>query len=179
MVDIEQEVWKDIAGYEGLYQVSNMGRVKSLLKKRIIRKHNTSNGYLQVHLYKNKKVKYEYIHRLVATAFCSEKSESRNEVNHIDGDRKNNTYLNLEWCTRSENHSTDLYISRQKTAKAHKAKRVSQFDLSGNFIAEHFGLREAYRATGVRRLSISKCCKNMQKTAGNFVWRYAQTNLPE
>lgn len=167
------EVWKDVPGYEGLYQVSNMGRVKSLLRNKIITEHNTSNGYLQVHLNKNKKVKYEYIHRIVARVFSEGMSELRNEVNHIDGNRINNISTNLEWCTRSENHNTELYIQRQKNAKYKKTKRVKQFSLNGEFIAEYFGIHEANRVTGIDRRGISWCCKNIQKTAGKFIWKFA------
>ncbi len=173
MAELHDEVWKDIIGFEGLYQVSNMGRVKSTSKNRLLYKHNTSNEYLQVHLSVNNKVYYEYVHRLVAMTFCEGRSDERNQVNHIDGDRKNNLASNLEWCSPAENHRTELYISRQKSAKAHKAKRVRQFDLNGNFIAEYFGLHEAYRQTKVQRHHISKCCRNQRKTAGNFFWQYA------
>lgn len=111
-----KEVWKDVVGYEGIYKVSNLGRVKSLDR---IRKHNihgspylfkgkilnqtkNNNGYLRVFLCKNNKSKTTYVHRLVASHF-HEKEEHHTEVNHIDGDKKNNIASNLEWCTKKEN----------------------------------------------------------------------------
>lgn len=104
-----KEIWKDIEGYEGLYQISNFGRVKSLPKKngnsyqeeRILKPKN-NQGYMQVNLYKNKKCKSIVIHRMVAKAFIKNEYNKR-EVNHIDGNKANNRVDNLEWCTPSEN----------------------------------------------------------------------------
>ena len=98
------EIWKDVIGYEGLYEVSNFGRVKSLLLKneRILRPRINGNGYLRVALRKNDIAKDFFIHRLVAFSFL-ENMEEKEFINHIDGNKKNNTVENLEWCNRSEN----------------------------------------------------------------------------
>ena len=103
------EVWKDIEGYEGMYQVSNLGNVKSLSRKntkgqilseKLLAFGVVANDYLQVQLWKNKHPKMKLVHRLVAEAFIANPSNLP-EVNHIDGDKSNNTVVNLEWTTRS------------------------------------------------------------------------------
>ena len=107
------EIWKDIKGYEGLYQISNEGRVKSLKRWDVNKKtmidaniimHPTDNGkgYKIVSLRKNTKRKNHYVHRLVAEAFIP-KNGDKNHVNHLDYDRGNNAVENLEWCTQKEN----------------------------------------------------------------------------
>ena len=101
------EIWKDIDGYEGLYQVSNLGRVKSLNynhtgKERIRSSSKSSSGYCQIVLSKDGKKKIHLIHRLVAMAFVDGYEEGL-VVNHIDEDKNNNVYTNLEWCTQKEN----------------------------------------------------------------------------
>lgn len=104
------EIWADIKGYEGLYQVSNFGRVKSLSMRngagtfpmeRMLSQTDNGNGYLIVHLMKNNNRELKYVHRLVAEAFCDK--GSGNCVNHIDFDKRNNVWTNLEWCTQGEN----------------------------------------------------------------------------
>ena len=110
-VVIKLEIWKDIKDYEGLYQVSNLGRVRSLPKvDRLGRVHNgkikaqvnNGSGYLIVNLKHNGKQKMKTVHRLVAETFISN-DDNLPEINHIDGNKVNNRVDNLEWCTRSEN----------------------------------------------------------------------------
>ena len=107
------EIWKDIKGYEGLYQVSNLGRIKSLPRKsknRIVKQENIKKpstlpkGYLQICLYKNGKVKYSSIHRLVAKTFIPNPNKFPC-VNHKDCNPKNNEVSNLEWITYKENNN--------------------------------------------------------------------------
>lgn len=109
-----KEKWKDIKEYEGLYQISNLGRVKSLSrlqitgtssywsKERILKPRLLKGGYLEVSLCKNSKLYYFRIHRLVAIHFI-DNTEQKPQVNHLDGCKINNIVTNLEWCTRSEN----------------------------------------------------------------------------
>ena len=113
-----EEIWKDVVGYEGLYQVSNYGRVKSLpkihkttknynklgyiTKEKILRQRKTQRGYFIVTLYKDQKGKSLYVHRLVANMFILNK-DNKPCINHKNGDKKDNKVTNLEWCTYSEN----------------------------------------------------------------------------
>lgn len=123
MGDILQEEWRDINGFEGFYQVSNLGRVRSIaatkslgwhrttkviFREKILSTQETGNGYLVVYLTCCGRRKRAYIHRLVANAFL-EKQEGRIEVNHIDFNRQNNCIDNLEWCTHAENmHASSI-----------------------------------------------------------------------
>lgn len=97
-----EEFWKDIEGYEGLYKISNLGNVKSSYKNKILKPRVKENGYLIVSLYKDKKDKKFYIHRLVASAFIPN-LDKKEYVNHKNFDKRNNTVGNLEWVTRIEN----------------------------------------------------------------------------
>lgn len=101
------EQWKDVEGYEGLYQVSNMGRVKSFhhdkVHGRILKPKEHRDGYLQVDLYRGGKRKTQKIHRLVAEAFLGSRPSPDHEVNHKNGNKLDNRIENLEWVTHSEN----------------------------------------------------------------------------
>ena len=102
--NLPHEEWRDVVGYEGLYQVSNFGRVKSFQHKypRIMRADQQSKGYMQVHLHKNGSSKNFGVHTLVAKAFCPN-PENKLEVDHRNGDKTNNCVWNLGWATRKEN----------------------------------------------------------------------------
>jgi hypothetical protein len=102
-----EEIWKDIEGYEGLYQVSNLGRVKSLQsrwerREKVLRINNLEKKYIQLSLHKLGNKKNMYVHRLVAKAFIPNELNAL-EVNHKDGNKSNNNVNNLEWCTHLEN----------------------------------------------------------------------------
>lgn len=124
------EVWKDIEGYEGLYQVSNMGRVKSLgatnrvgwhLREKILKQTIEPKGYLKVGLRKNNKIQTVRVHRLVANAFLPNPFNLP-QVNHKDENKTNNHVENLEWCTNKYNNN---YGSKpKKSAEAAKRKRT-------------------------------------------------------
>ena len=159
------EEWRDIKNYEGLYQISNYGRVRSFLKKDIssygkILKPTENKGYLQVGLHKNKKGKKFFVHRLVARAFIKN-LEGKPQINHIDGNKKNNNVNNLEWCNNSENqiHAYKTGLKKTKTFK------VIQYDLNAKKIREWNCLAEIEKKTGFHYQNISACCKNKQKTA--------------
>lgn len=108
---MQHEIWKPVVGYEGLYEVSNTGKVRSLERintvgrrgiGRELRQYLLPQGYLDVSLSSRGKISHKRVHRLVADAFC-ENPDSKDEVNHKDGNKQNNTASNLEWCTKSEN----------------------------------------------------------------------------
>ena len=158
------EVWKDIPGYEGLYQVSNFGNVKSFLidkKNGSLRKLNTDKyGYHYIILYKNGISKTIKVHRLVAQAFIPNR-DNLPEINHKDKNRKNNNSENLEWCTNLYN----IQYSR--------AKEINQYDNNNNFIKRWNCIREASRKLKIDSGDITKCCNGKRKTAGGYIWKYA------
>lgn len=181
----EEEIFKDIKGYEGYYQISNQGRVKSLsrvvtfsrgMEKKISIKIlsinvNSVSGYGSVLLSVDSIKKRFTIHRLVAFAFL-EYVEGK-EVNHINGDKLDNRLENLEFVTKSENikhaHKTGL-INRIDVGN----KPVLQYDLEGNFIQGFPSILKATLYLGKNNgTSISKACRNLQKTAYGYKWQYA------
>lgn len=177
-----EEIWKDIAGYEGLYQVSNLGRVKSLkrlhTKERIISQEVNHRGYARVNLWKENKQKKFSVHRLVAEAFI-ENPEGKPQVNHIDEDKLNNTAKNLEWCTQVENHrhgTINERISKALTNNIYKSKPVNAFDDNGNLIFSFPSIYEASRQMGVSSTSITNCIKgrNRAKRCCGYVWKFAK-----
>lgn len=171
---MEQEVWKDVIGFEGLYQVSSLGKVKSVRRNRLLCFHNTSNGYYQVHFHRDGKATYEYVHRVVAKAFLPEPLPEQIEVNHKDENRHNNAASNLNWCTPSENRRWGNCQQKQHDAKARngKTKPVAMLSQSGSVVAVFPGLHAAERATGARRACISRCCRGTIATAKGYVWKY-------
>lgn len=121
-----EELWKNIKGYEGLYQISSLGRVKSFYKNKILKPRVKENNYLIVSLYKEGKDKKFYIHRLVAEAFIPN-TDNKEYVNHKDFNKSNNSVENLEWVTRSENFRHYKYSEKwNKTLEIRNKKLVSK-----------------------------------------------------
>ena len=177
-----EEIWKDIKGYEGLYQVSNTGKIRSLdhyasngikdilYKGKILSPGNNSRGYLFVGLCKKNKVTHKYIHRIVAETFLNNQN-NKATVNHIDGNKSNNNVNNLEWATYSENELHCVRVLGNNRQKEYSPKKaVLQYDLKGNFIKEDESTREATRQTGAK--AICEVCKGKRMTSGGFIWRY-------
>ena len=189
-----KELWKDITGYEGLYQVSNTGKVRSINRTIIDSNGNkqkwkshifigkvNNSGYLTVCLRKCGKRKGFLIHRLVATAFI-ENPTNLPYVNHKDEDKLNNRVWNLEWCTPKYN--ANYGHSKEKMSKTHLnhhalSKKVQAIDTDGNVLMEFPSIHDAARQTGIRDNNISRCCNELKyyKTAGGYIWRFKDCTL--
>lgn len=167
LISRSEEEWKDIQGYEGLYQVSNLGNVKSLLNNRLLKPGKHSKGYLVVILCKNKKHKPFYVHRLVAQTFLENKDKC-NQVNHIDGDKSNNNVCNLEWCNDYENK---CHAYKNGLRKAEDVIEVEMCSMDGVVLKRFTSIMEAHRESGVNKGNISRCVKGKCKTAGGYIFR--------
>ena len=169
------EIWKDIPGYEGVYQVSNLGNVRSLKfgKERMLKPGKDRENYLHVDLSKNGKRKTCKVHRLVADTFIPS-IEGKEFVDHINGIRNDNRMDNLRWCTHQENdnfplsrkHKSENNAWKGKTGELnHRSKIVLCIELNKIFGST----MEAERETGIKQQSISACCNDKQKFAGKHV----------
>lgn len=174
-----KEIWKDIKGYEGCYQISNLGNTKSLeryvntngnskrlVKEKILKKTIDNTGYYVVSLWKNNKHSRPHVHRLVAETFIINQN-NKPYINHIDGDKLNNNINNLEWCTPKENniHAYQLGLNPS-------CKKVNQYDLNGNYIKTWDSIKDAndyYKTT-----HISECCNpdSKRNIAKGFLWKH-------
>ena len=174
-----KEVWRDIEGYPG-YQVSNMGRVKSLNYRRSGKEHllvlsKNIHGYLYVGLQKNGKQKIEKVHRLVANAFIPN-TENKPCVDHIDTNKENNSVTNLRWATYQENSNNPtsrekhLEAAKENIIKANESNKKPVKCLTTGKIYD--SLLDAELDTGVAISGISKCCKGQRQTAGKMKWKY-------
>ena len=175
-----EEKWKDIKGYKGLYQVSNLGNVRSLNYKKsgkiALLKFSTSNttGYCQVGLQKNGKLKMKYVHRLVAEAFLRNR-HNYPQINHKDEQKLNNRADNLEFCTPKYN--SNYGTRNQKTSEIHSIP-IKQYDKEGNFIREWKSTLFASQELGIFATNITNCLKGRAKIAKGFIWRYSTDTAP-
>lgn len=165
-----EEIWKDIKGYDGKYQISNYGNVKSLNyrctgKEQLLKPSLHTNGYLFVRLCKP--LKMYLIHRLVAEAFIPNPDDLP-QVNHKDEDKTNNHVVNLEWCTQSYNIN---YGSRNERISKSHSKKVYQYTLNGEFVKEWKSTKECGR-NGFNQGNIVSCCKGKIKHSHGFIWKY-------
>lgn len=165
------EIWKDIVGFEGLYKISNEGNILSLLTDKVLSPYN-NKGYLMVRLYKNSKPSSLYVHRLVAQTFV-ENPNGYVEINHIDENKRNNHYSNLEWCSRVHNCNHGSRNDRIGVASSvNKLIPVVQLSKEGNIINTFNSINEAGEYFGKNPSHISSCCTGKRKTAFGFVWKY-------
>lgn len=171
---MQEEIWKDIIGFEGRYMISNFGNVKS--KK--YRHHNNEKilkqednyGYKRICLFtKEGKKKHYRIHRLVAEAFIPNPNNYL-EINHKDENRTNNCMNNLEWCTHTYNIN---YGTRTKKARLGKIKPILQFDKNNNFIKKYNSITEIEKKFNFNRSNIIACAKGKISTAYGYKWEYA------
>lgn len=175
---MEKEIWKPVVGYEGLYEVSNLGRVKGLFwlqppsknnvrfhYERILKGHINKKGYKSVNLTKNGKKKAYKIHRLVAMAFIPN-PQNYPMINHKNEIKSDNRLENIEWCDNG-------YNQRYGNAQVNKYRKIVQ--IGENFRKEYSSLTEASRQTGLRIALIWKCANHRLACgkAGDFRWEYA------
>lgn len=180
------EIWKDIKWYKGLYQISNMGRVKSLernvvrgrgglykIEEKILKSDKNRDGYLFVHLCKNGKRKHHLIHRLVAQAFIPN-PHNLQQVNHRDENKTNNRVENLEWCDAKYNMNYGTSIER---IIKYNSIPILQFTLDGKFIRKWNSAKEVQKELGFNNSNIGNCCKGKNyKSVGGYVWMYSIIN---
>lgn len=182
---VENEEWRAVPGYEGLYEVSSLGRVKSIKRKgvseKIISQTKNRGGYLRVCLWKdNKGIKYS-VHRLVALAFIPNQYE-KEQVNHIDECKTNNCVDNLEWCTNLENHrhgTINQRISASLTNNPKMSKRVASYDCDGNLVSIYPSVYEAGRRLGISASTIRDYLKGRHNLshAGGYKWQFTEQHL--
>ena len=179
-----EEEWKDIKDYPN-YMVSNLGIVKSIgrwvykeyrgkrwQREKILKSSVNKDGYLFVGLYKNRKVKYFRIHRLVAEAFIKNPNNYP-QVNHKDENKQNNCVKNLEWCDAKYNNN---YGTKNKRIAEKLSKPVLQIDkITNEVIAEFPSIIEVQRQLGINQSTISKCCLGKQNTCGGYKWQFKST----
>lgn len=191
--DLPNEEWKDIKDFEGLYQISNYGRVKSLgrmikhdgsysgyisIKECIRKARRDKHGYWYLNLNKNSVSKTKKLHRLVAEHFL-EKVHGKEQVNHIDGNKDNNAISNLEYCTPSENNKHAFKIGLKKIwnknlyGKANSNTRIiKQYDINGDFIKRFDCIADASRELGIKYNMIFRVCKGTRKQTHNYIFVY-------
>ena len=195
-----EEKWKDIEGYEGLYQVSNLGRIKSLerechfknrwgqdavrhIDEMIMKQKVKFNGYLTICLSNGKTRKHILVHRLVAKAFIPN-PENKPQIDHINGDKQLNIVTNLRWVTAEENISNPLWIEKannvsketrdKMSLSAHKShnKAIVQYDLNGELVGIFDSAAIACRFYGYNKSSICDVLKGRHKQAYGYRWEY-------
>lgn len=187
------EIWKSVKGYEGLYEVSNLGRVRSVDRtvsgsngslRHIKGKHRTphlsNTGYYLCDLYKENKRKNVLLHRMVAEAFIPNENNLPC-VNHIDNNRRNCISDNLEWCAQSYNLKYSYATTDRKSKMNWKSgrdnknsKSVLMYSKDGIFIKRFDCICDAERELGISNSGIVACLKKRYKTAGGYIWKYAK-----
>jgi hypothetical protein len=165
------ETWKPMVGFEGLYEVSNLGRIKSLKRNStsggIIKTH-VNRGYEYFHPCKNGKHRNMKVHRAVAEAFIPN-PDNKPDVNHKDENPLNNRVDNLEWATKKENVN---YGTRSERTAQKVRKAIVQFDMEGNRIQAWPSSLAIERALGYAASNIRSCCNGIAKSAYGFVWKH-------
>ena len=181
-----EKQWKQIPGYEGLYEVSEDGDVRSVAQftrfhnirtrktPRRLRPFKTRDGYMRFTLSNRGVARHMSAHRIVALAFIPN-DEGLPQINHKDENPLNNKVSNLEWCTGKQNCNYGQHrqrISQRLKFKHHLAKPVARLDDDGNIIETYPSCNEAARRMGVRSENISRCCIGRYKRVCGYKWQY-------
>lgn len=174
------EQWKPVAEFNGLYEVSNHGRVRSLRGKepRIMKPALINSGYLKIGFHFGNKTTNRLVHRLVAREFCEGYAEGL-VVNHKDADRLNNHADNLEWVTAQENIHDVMKRGKFDVKSAHRVahekrkRRVFQYTKDGKFITEFPSARLAAKAVGVHENCISRVARGERPYSAGYAWKYS------
>lgn len=175
-----KEIWRNIKGYDGLYIVSNCGRVKTLHKKGsyphnkdgILKNNLAKNGYYMVALCKNGKIERVLVHRLVATTFIPNPNNYP-VVNHIDENKLNNNVANLEWTTqRLNNIHSKNHIKMKAAAVKKQQKAVLMYDRNGQFVCEFESATIAAKAIGSYQQLVSLCCYGKLKFTKGYTFKF-------
>ena len=177
-----KEIWRDVVGYEGLYKVSNQGRIMSRYGK-ILKPQEDKDGYLKITLHNNKRTFATFVHRIVAIAFIPNPNNLP-IINHKDqspnkktGLIVNNNVENLEWCTYKYNNNyknANELKSKSQMNRKDVSIEVLQYSLDGVFIKEYASQKEAYRKTGISQANISKSCVSKKYQAGGYMWFFKE-----
>ena len=196
--EFKNDIWRDVVGYEGLYKVSNLGRIKStrfykkkgIYVERIITPQKEWCGHLHIVLYKNGKGKHQKVHRLVAMAFLPNPHKFPC-INHKDENKQNNYICvnadgsvdfeksNLEWSTAKYNcnyGTRNQRLSAKNKNNSFRSKPVEQYDLKGRYISEYPSVMEAGRILNLRPDGIDLCCNCKYMTCGGFQWKFKNSN---
>lgn len=165
------EIWKDIPNYEGLYQVSNLGRIKNnkKIRKLTLRK----DGYLHIPLRKNGINKFYLVHQIVAKTFIDNPKKYK-EINHIDENKANNKVENLEWCSRSYNIN---YGSANYNRSLTEGKKINQYTKDGIFIKQWDTIKGASNSLNIKLPHIIRVLKGRRKSTGGFVFKYVEETI--
>lgn len=195
-MNMDNEIWKSMPNYEGLYEVSNFGRVRAVERvisgrqypERLLSPSPDKNGYIRVRLCRARDIKRVLVHRIVAFAFIPN-PDNKPYIDHIDGSRNNNKAENLHWVTHKENLNNPITKQRFRVSNRankftevarQKSKEVVQKGVlmldknTSEILASFQSISEAYKATGIAISSISAVCNNKRNSAGGFRWRFNQ-----
>ena len=180
-----KEEWLPVKEFEGLYEVSNLGRVRSYVKNNGTRKTGSlttehklmkgsdDRGYRIVDLSKSGRRHTKQVHRLVGEVFIAN-HENKPYINHIDGVKDNNLYSNLEWCTHQENmqHALDNGLIKPRLNSG-PSKGVDMFTLEGKYVKSYPSQAEAVREHNMKHNKISYVCNGKRKQTGGYMWRHS------